>query len=57
MTLAEVRKRQVDEALHSAELAGLSASEETRADADSFASGQIDSDELVDRVRARNGLS
>lgn len=48
---------QVEAAVHSAEIEGLSVSADTRADADSYVAGQIDSNELVDRVRARYGLS
>lgn len=57
MTLVDARAMHVEEAVHSAELEGLSVSEGTLADADSYVSGQIDSDELVDRVRARYGLA
>ncbi|WP_413543908.1 hypothetical protein [Citricoccus nitrophenolicus] len=57
MTVVDARKLQVEEAIHSAELEGLSVSEDTRADADSYVAGHIDSDELVDRVRARYGLT
>lgn len=56
MTLAESRALQVEAAIHSAEIEGLTVSSATRADADSYVVGQIDSDELVDRVRARYGL-
>lgn len=57
MTIAEVRAQQVDAAIHSGELEGLVVSEATRTDADSYVAGTIDSNELVDRVRARYGLS
>lgn len=46
----------VEDAIHSAEIEGLTVSAETRADADSYVAGTIDSAELVDRVRARYGL-
>ena len=46
----------VEVAIHSAEIEGVSASAETRSDADSYLAGAIDSTELVDRVRARYGL-
>ena len=57
MTIAESRAMQVEAAVHSTEIGGLSVSDDTRADADSYIAGQIDSNELVDRVRARYGLS
>lgn len=57
VTIAELRAIQVEAAIHSAEIEGLSVSVDTRADADSYVAGQIDSKELVDRVRARYGLS
>jgi hypothetical protein len=57
MTITESRAVQVEAAIHSAEIEGLTVSEDTRADADSYVAGVIDSNELVDRVRARYGLS
>ncbi|GGF15227.1 hypothetical protein [Subtercola lobariae] len=57
MTIAESRALQVEEARHSAEIEGLTVSKETLADADSYVAGEIDSNELVERVRARYGLS
>lgn len=57
MTIVESRTIQVEAAIHSAEIEGLTVSGNTREDADSYITGQIDSDELVDRVRARYGLS
>ena len=57
MTVTEVRALQVEAAIHSAEIEGLNVTSDTRADADSYVTGAIDSDELVDRVRARYGLS
>lgn len=57
MSITESRALQVEAALHSAEIEGLSVTEETRADADSYVAGVIDSSELVDRVRARYGLA
>ena len=56
MTIVESRAVQVEAAIHSAEIEGLSVSADTREDADSYVAGRIDSDELVDRVRARYGL-
>lgn len=53
----DLRAKQVDEAIHSAEIEGLSVSTSTRGDADSYVAGEIDSSELVDRVRARYGLA
>ena len=56
VTMMESRAVRVDEAIHSAEIEGLVVSSDTRADADSYVAGQIDSQELVARVRARYGL-
>ncbi|WP_168429572.1 MULTISPECIES: antitoxin VbhA family protein [unclassified Microbacterium] len=57
MTTARTRSRRVEDTIRSAEIEGLGVTPETRADADSYVAGIIDSDELVDRVRARYGLS
>ncbi|WP_168187184.1 antitoxin VbhA family protein [Salinibacterium sp. UTAS2018] len=57
MTITEVRAPYVEAASHSGEIEGLTVSEATRADADSYVAGTIDADELVDRVRARYGLN
>jgi hypothetical protein len=57
MTIIETRAQQVEAAIHSAEIEGLTVTDSTRADADSYVAGVIDSSELVDRVRARYGLS
>lgn len=57
MTILESRALNVEAAIHSAEIEGLNVSADTRADADSYIAGTIDSNELVDRVRARYGLS
>ncbi|QPZ38149.1 antitoxin VbhA family protein [Paramicrobacterium chengjingii] len=57
MSIAESRALRVEATIHSAEIEGLSVSVDTRADADSYGAGQIGSNELVDRVRARYGLS
>ena len=57
MTITEVRAQQVEEAIHSAEIEGLDVSFDTRADADKYVAGTIDSNELVNRVRTRYGLS
>ena len=57
MTITEVRAQFVEAAIHSGEIEGLLVSEATRSDADSYIAGTINSDELVDRVRARYGLS
>lgn len=56
MTVTEVRAQFVGAAIHSGEIEGLTVSDTTLADADSYIAGSIDSDELVDRVRARYGL-
>ena len=57
MTPLEARAVQVEVAVHSAEIEGLSVSSDTKADADSYIAGTINSSELVDRVRARYGLA
>jgi hypothetical protein len=57
VSATEARSRRVEDTIHSAEIEGLEVTPETRADADSYVAGAIDSDELVDRVRARYGLS
>jgi len=57
VTITEARAQQVEAAIHSAEIEGLTVTADTRADADSYVAGTIDSTELVDRVRARYGLS
>ncbi|HRN30264.1 MAG TPA: hypothetical protein PK781_01600 [Terrimesophilobacter sp.] len=55
-TLIEQRQRAVEEAVHSGEMEGLHVDPDTRADADAYVAGRIDSDELVARTRARYGL-
>lgn len=50
------RGRRVGEAIHSGEMEGLHVTPATRADADEYVAGRIDSDELVARARARYGL-
>ena len=57
VTPTETRAIRVEDAVHSAEIEGLNVSTETRDDADSYVAGKIDSDELVERVRARYGLA
>ncbi|WP_434619954.1 antitoxin VbhA family protein [Arthrobacter sp. A5] len=57
MTVTEARAEIVEAAIHSGEIEGLTVSDATRADADSYIAGRIDSNELVDRVRARYGLA
>ncbi|AXH37457.1 hypothetical protein DVJ78_17910 (plasmid) [Humibacter sp. BT305] len=51
------RERRVEEMIHSGEMEGLHVTAATRADADEYVAGRIDSDELVERARARYGLS
>jgi hypothetical protein len=50
------RRRLVDEAIHSGEMEGVSVDVDTRADTEDYIAGRIDSDELVERARARYGL-
>lgn len=51
------RARRVAEAIHSTEMEGLTIGAATRADAGLYVEGNIDSDELVARTRARYGLT
>lgn len=51
------RARRVAEAIHSGAMEGLSVTPVTRADAEHYIAGRIDSDELVARTRARYGLT
>jgi Antitoxin VbhA len=53
---ANDRARTVGLALHSWEVEGANADDETKADMIDFAMGDIDSDEVVRRTRARYGL-
>ncbi|WP_312875857.1 antitoxin VbhA family protein [Arthrobacter terrae] len=57
MPLAEACAEIVEPTIHSGEIAGLTVPEATRADANSYIAGTIDSNELVDRVRAKYGLA
>lgn len=50
------RERVVAEAIHSAEMEGLTVSEAAVADSAAYVAGKIESDELVARARARYGL-
>ncbi|WP_256386021.1 hypothetical protein [Leucobacter sp. wl10] len=47
----------VEDAMHSGEMEGLHVDVDTRADADDYVAGRIDSHELVARARARYGLA
>jgi hypothetical protein len=51
------REHLVAEAIHSAEMEGLVVSEAAVADSAAYVAGQIESDELISRARARYGLS
>ncbi|AYD89935.1 hypothetical protein D4740_05480 [Actinomyces sp. 2119] len=55
-TTAAERGLRVAEAIHSGEMEGMRVDAATRADADEYVAGRIDSDELVARARARYGL-
>jgi hypothetical protein len=48
------RERAVEDAIHSASMEGLTVTPATRADADEYAAGAIDVDELIARVDARH---
>lgn len=50
------RGRAVAEARRSSELEGARSTEATRADQDAYVRGEIDIDQLGDRVRARYGI-
>ena len=54
---SEARARIVEDAEHSGEMEGLHVDTDTRADADEYVAGHIDSHELVARARARYGLA
>ncbi len=56
MTATE-REALVAEAIHSGEMEGLRVDPVTREDAQEYITGQISSDELVARARARYGLA
>ena len=51
-TTAAERELRVAEAIHSGEMEGMYVDAATRADADEYVAGRIDSDELVARARA-----
>ncbi|MFT3875131.1 MAG: hypothetical protein QM708_01685 [Propioniciclava sp.] len=51
------REGRVAEAIHSGEMDGVHVTPATRADAEEYVEGRIDSDELVARIRARYGLT
>lgn len=51
------RNRVVAEARRSSELEGARSTEATRADQDAYVRGEIDIDQLGERVRARYGLA
>lgn len=53
----ERRERAVRDARRSSELEGSHSSEATRADQDAYVRGEIDVDQLGQRVRARYGLA
>lgn len=55
--VSEERARIVEDAMHSGEMEGLHVDVDTRADADDYVAGRIDSHELVARARARYGLA
>lgn len=51
------RERVIRTVRHTSELEGARSTDSTRADQDSYARGEIDITQLVDRVRARYGLT
>ena len=54
---AERRRRAIEDARRSSELEGSRSTEATRADQDAYVRGEIDVDQLGQRVRARYGLA
>lgn len=54
---AEERAESAAFSLHSSELEGLHVSPATREDTEAYVSGEIDSAELLRRVKARYGLA
>lgn len=52
----EQRRRAIDDARRTSELEGSRSTEATRADQDAYVRGEIDVDQLGQRVRARYGL-
>lgn len=52
----EQRRRAIADARRTSELEGSSSTEATRADQDAYVRGEIDVDQLGQRVRARYGL-
>lgn len=51
------RERAIADARRSSELEGAPSTEATRADQDAYVRGEIDIDQLGERVRARYGLA
>jgi hypothetical protein len=56
MSAESERRLALEQAEHSGEMEGLHIDPATRADAEEWAAGRIDVDELVARGRARYGL-
>lgn len=54
---AERRRRATEDARHSSELEGSRSTDATRADQDAYVRGEIDVDQLGQRVSARYGLA
>lgn len=54
---AERRQRAIADARRSSELEGSRSSDATRADQDAYVRGEIDVEQLGQRVRARYGLA
>lgn len=53
----EIRRKAIEDARRSSELEGSRSTPATRADQDAYVRGEIDVDQLGQRVRARYGLS
>lgn len=56
-TPSEDRRRVIDDARRSSELEGSRSTDATRVDQDAYVRGEIDVEQLGQRVRARYGLA
>lgn len=57
LSIVQRRLRAVNDARRSSELEGSRSTEETRRDQDAYVRGEIDIDQLGQRVRERYGIS
>lgn len=56
-TSSEARRRVIEDARRSSELEGSRSTDATRVDQDAYVRGEIDVEQLGQRVRARYGLA